>query len=317
MVRSRVAFVATFLLSLCFDGFVLALEPKPFVQSGQRIVFLGDSNTFRGEYIALLETWLRQHHPEGQWTLINLGLPSETASGLSEPAHSYPRPCIHTRLEAALEKSKPDVAVLCYGTNDGIYYPFSEERFTAYREGITKLITACRRAKAKIVLMTPPPFDPEPMRKSGQLKPAGEKEYAWSSPYEGYDQVMAKYTQWVLSQSDAADIVVDIRTPMLASEKPKGREGSVPTMLPDSIHYNLEGHRIVALKLWAAWGLAPTNPADGQSEQLFSIVSRRQQILRDAWLTHVGHKRPGMTAGLPLDEAETMADEILKASGVR
>jgi hypothetical protein len=31
-------------------------------------------------------------------------------------------------------------------------------------------------------------------------------------------------------------------------------------------------------------------------------------LLKDAWLTAVGHKRPGMAAGLPLQEAERQAD---------
>ena len=106
--------------------------------AAERILFLGDSITHAGDYISLVETQLRLHGHNG--TLINLGLPSETCSGLSEPEHPFPRPNVHSRIDAALKKTQPDVVVACYGMNDGIYYPFSEERFAAYQAGIQQII---------------------------------------------------------------------------------------------------------------------------------------------------------------------------------
>ena len=43
-----------------------------------------------------------------------------------------------------------------------------------------------------------------------------------------------------------------------------------------------------------------------------SLVAERQRLLKDAWLTAVGHKRPGMNPGLPLEEAEQKAAGIDK-----
>lgn len=34
--------------------------------------------------------------------------------------------------------------------------------------------------------------------------------------------------------------------------------------------------------------------------------------MKDAWLTHKGHKRPGMQIGLPINEAELESEEIYK-----
>src|SRR5207245_9870562 len=99
------------------------------LQDGQRVVFLGDSNTFAGQYIAYLDAYLYTRFPDKKFELLNLGLPSETVSGLSEPDHPYPRPCIFERLDRILEKTKPDIVVACYGMNDGIYHPFSVQRF--------------------------------------------------------------------------------------------------------------------------------------------------------------------------------------------
>ena len=44
--------------------------------------------------------------------------------------------------------------------------------------------------------------------------------------------------------------------------------------------------------------------------EVLELVRRRQRLLKDAWLTETGHKRPGMTPGLPLDEATRRAGEI-------
>ena len=39
-------------------------------------------------------------------------------------------------------------------------------------------------------------------------------------------------------------------------------------------------------------------------------MAERQRSLKDAWLTTIGHNRPGMNAGLPLDDAQRKAGEI-------
>ncbi|MGO4271421.1 SGNH/GDSL hydrolase family protein, partial [Paenibacillus sp. TAF58] len=86
---------------------------------GKRIVFLGDSITDEGTYITYLDSYFEQHMPEIPITFINLGISSETASGLTEADHPFPRPCIHDRLARALQESKPDWVVVGYGMNDG------------------------------------------------------------------------------------------------------------------------------------------------------------------------------------------------------
>ena len=89
---------------------------------------------------------MRRAHPGSRFDFINVGLPSETASGLSEPDHPYPRPTVHERLDRILAKTKPDVVFACYGMNDGIYYPFSKERFKKYDEGLNVLIDKVKKA---------------------------------------------------------------------------------------------------------------------------------------------------------------------------
>ena len=78
----------------------------------KRVVWLGDSITYSGEWGEWVETWVRLRFPNSDIQFINLGLPSETASGLSEAGHAggaFPRPDIHERLGRLLEKVKPDL----------------------------------------------------------------------------------------------------------------------------------------------------------------------------------------------------------------
>ena len=42
------------------------------------------------------------------------------------------------------------------------------------------------------------------------------------------------------------------------------------------------------------------------------LVQEKQRMMKDAWLTDTGHKRPGMNKGLPLAEAQAKAAELDK-----
>lgn len=295
---------------------VLVLAAAASVSSGQqaallapdqRIVFLGDSNTFAGHYIAFLEASLRTGSPEKRFELINLGLPSETASGLSEPEHPFPRPTVHERLERTLDKTKPAVVFACYGMNDGIYYPFSEDHFTAYKEGINKLIDKVKGAGAKLVLITPPPLDPLPLRNRGKLRPAGSDKYAWFAIYENYDkEVLARYADWIMQQGPRVDLVIDIRTPMLKHTEQRRADKADYTMANDGIHFDEDGHRLAASAILAACGLAKQQ----LGAEFVKLVQQRQTLLRDAWLSQVGHKRPGVKAGLSMSDAKAKAAEL-------
>ncbi|NOY43627.1 MAG: SGNH/GDSL hydrolase family protein [Planctomycetes bacterium] len=282
-------------------------EPPGFLKSAERIVFLGDSITYAGHYVSQLETQFRLRRSGRSPEMINLGLPSETCSGLSEPDHPYPRPNIHERLQRALDKTKPDVVVACYGMNDGIYYPFSKQRFATYQDGINRLIKTVRASDARIILLTPPAFDPLPQLKQGKLQPVDAEKYAWFSIYEGYDEVMERYAKWIMQQANQVDMVIDLHTPMNAYLKKRRTADPDFTFSPDGIHANEEGHQVISAAILSAWGMGePHQPPP----TMLALVENRQRLLRDAWLSHVRHLRPDVQAGLPLEEAKRKAKEI-------
>ncbi|HSH93785.1 MAG TPA: SGNH/GDSL hydrolase family protein, partial [Roseimicrobium sp.] len=178
-----------------------------------RMTFLGDSITYSGQYVEYTETMLRTRFPEKKWDIIDIGLPSETVSGLSEPGHAggkFPRPDLHERLDRVLAKSKPDWVFACYGMNDGIYYPLEAVRMAAHITGIQKLRDEVQAVGAKMVHLTPPTFDPVPIK--GKTLPAGLDRY--EQPYEGYDSVLTAYSEWLVSQRKSGWSVVDVHGPM-------------------------------------------------------------------------------------------------------
>ena len=87
---------------------------KALMDGVKRVVFLGDSITYAGAYVEVLEAAFRVEDPARAVEFINIGLPSETVSGLSEPGHAggaFPRPTVHERLDRILAKAKPDLIV--------------------------------------------------------------------------------------------------------------------------------------------------------------------------------------------------------------
>lgn len=274
----------------------------------KRILILGDSITWAGGYVDRFEAFLLREYPQRSFEVINLGLPSETVSGLSEPNHAggaFPRPCLHDRLDAALRKTKPDLILACYGMNDGIMLPFDEGRFKDFQKGMEKLHDKATRARVEIVHITPPVYD---AKEQGPITATG------------YEDVLQRYSQWLLDRRKDGWKVIDLHTPMVAAINEKRKTQPGFTFAGDRVHPNAAGHDVmaaaviegfdpVAAKDFLAWVESPaasTPPA----QAFFKTITQRRQLLQNAWLTEVGHKRPGIAKGLPLDQAEKQAKDL-------
>jgi lysophospholipase L1-like esterase len=307
---------------LCLGGAFAASENSPQgnrrttlkpLRGVTRILFLGDSITYAGGYVDALDAYLFLHDPDQHYELLNIGLPSETVSGLTEPNHAggaFLRPDLHERLERALAKTKPDLVVACYGMNDGIYYPFDAARFAKYQAGITHLREQVQKAGARLWLLTPPPFDPYPIW--AQTLPSGQAEYPSGKPFAGYDDVLSRYARWLLSQKRKGWNVINIHGPLNAVLRERRRSQPEFAFAGDGVHLNVLGQRLIAREILRAWGApsetlpAPESPAAPESE-IAALVHERQRLLTDAYLTEVGHKRPGMPVGVPVAEAQKRA----------
>ena len=300
-------------------GEALPTEAARMIRSAPRIVVLGDSITYSGEWVEFLEAGIRQIYPSSHPEILNLGLPSETASGLSEEGHAggaFPRPDVHERLARVLSRLKPDLILACYGMNDGIYFPLEESRFAKFRDGMRRLHEAAAHEGVRVIHLTPPVFDSQPLK--GRTLPAGLK--AYPQPFEGYDEVLSAYSQWLVAQRLNGWQVVDVHGPMREFLNAQRSQNPAFTLSGDGVHANRQGHWLMAREALRAMGAQGAwmefatpdellrlsqNPGD-----LWALIQRRQRLLKDAALTYAGHQRPGMAAGKPWEEAQSEAREI-------
>ncbi len=150
-----------------------------------------------------------------------------------------------------LARTKPDLVVLCYGMNDGIYYPFSEERFKKYQEEMRDVIDRVTKAGAKVVVVTPPPFDPLPVK--DKLAPKTADKFSWVKPYEGYDDVLQRYSDWLLTLRDKGVVVADAHDAVNRHLAEVRKSDPKYTLSGDGVHVNPTGHGLIAQAILQAW----------------------------------------------------------------
>ena len=272
---------------------VLSADPIP---NAKRVLVLGDSITAAGKYTTYLDGYYATRYPDLAIEFINLGLPSETISGLSEPSHPWPRPNVHERLERALDELKPDVVIACYGMNDGIYAPFSEERFTAYRKGVDTLADRCKARGIPLILLTPPPFDPEPIR--AKLKGDGATDYGWMTPYANYqEKVLARYSDWVRNRVEKGVTTIDIQRPISEYVEAQRTRFKHPEyrLADDGVHMNADGHWLITVVVLDALKAPPGGTAIIDARSLRADAGDVKEIRAEA-----GGVRFSWTTKLPL-----------------
>ncbi len=300
-----------------------------FLKDGQRVVFLGDSITQGGTYVEYVEAYLLTSYPAKKFDVIKLGLSSETVCGLTEPDHPYPRPNVHDRVDSALQKTKPNVVVINYGMNDGIYHPFSKERFQAYQEGIRKLIAKIKEAGAVPVALTPSMFDVLP--KGSAAVDINAKQFGYKTPYKEYDSVLEAYGKWLMSLRKEGLMVIDAHKPMLDYTRKQRKTDPNFTLAKDGVHPGPLGHWIMAESILKAWGAPKAKLAafkqavdSGKSPEapVFAQIQEKWKLMGPAWLYRVGHKRNPKPVDFEAAQAQAVdiekkVREIAKQPAVR
>lgn len=296
--------------ALCFAVAALAINP-PVAAAEARlpdnvrtVLFLGDSITHAGWYVNDIETYFVTRRLAPRVAFINAGVSSETVSGLSEEGHAngqFPRPDLRTRLSRTLELIKPDLVFACYGMNDGIYLPLDETRFARFRDGIERLHATVEKSGARIIHLTPPIYDEARGRK------------------EGYAAVLDRYSDWLLEQRAQGWQVIDIHAALQRATDARRKADPNFTFNKDGVHPDQAGHWVMAQAVLAGLGADTIGGHDSsramaasqpRGEEIAALVAQRQSIVKLAWLSAVGHTRPGIKPGLPLPEAKVKTDAL-------
>lgn len=279
----------------------LFLFPLLVQAAAPRVILLGDSITYDGRWTTGVESALRGTPEFEKAEIVNVGLPSETASGLSEEGHAggkFPRPCVHERLARVLDGLKPTLVIACYGMNDGIMQPPDAARMEAYEKGMTKFKDEVQKAGARIIFLTPPLYQAD--------KPSADPKH--------YDKVLDGFAAWLVSKREGGWEVVDIRPSLRESVAKMKAANPAFVFAADGVHPGDEGHRFIARAacdgLWPLLRL-PGEPlvADGKS---FVLLKEAQDLLKLAWLTETKHLRPGIPAGDKVEVAKERAGKLLE-----
>ena len=262
--------------------------------AGRKVLWLGDSITQAGDYVADVQYYLEKQYPAVHFDFVSIGLASETVSCLTEKDHPFPRPCLKDRLQRALDLTHPQMIVACYGMNDGIYHPQSPERMAAFQKGIQELIAAARARTAEVILLTPPPFDPAPLTTT---RPASAPDFSYLAPYEKYDDVLADYAIWEKTLVSPDVHVIDLHTPVDAYLA-KQRAGDPKfSFTKDGIHPDATGHLLMARTILKDLKInVPQDPLDSevariQGDPLYVLIKDYRTRRSQAWLDYIGYTR--------------------------
>ena len=158
-------------------------------------------------------------------------------------------------------------------------------------------LDAIINAQAETVHLTPPLYGGPP----GKPGPAGPVDY---------DAVLTAYSEWLVSKRADGWLVIDVHGPMKRALEERRKKDPTFSFAADAVHPGDEGHWEIARAVIAGLGddAAATNPDLPEVLGAFlPDVTKRMQLLRDAYLAAAGHLRPGMKPGLPLPEAEAQA----------
>ncbi len=246
-----------------------------------RILFLGESITDMGMYVSYVQAYLDMFQPGSGLMLYNLGLSDETVCGLTEPGYAFPRPDLNDRLDRAMLSVEPRWVFLMYGMNDGIYHPFSEDRFRAYREGLQKVIDRLHEYGVGIVVMTPPPFE-------AQVRPEGLQgddaaAFSFDNASVHYDDVLKRYSRFILEEiAPQVEKVIDIHT-----------ELSGGAYTEDRVHPGWAGHYRIARAILREFFHVCVERLDQViPQELMDWIYKRDQLLHQFYLEAVGHTNP-------------------------
>ncbi|MDQ1151734.1 hypothetical protein QE382_003718 [Sphingobacterium zeae] len=185
-------------------------------------------------------------------------------------------------------------------------YHLIRARFEAYKNGIIHLQKRLADQGVKrIIWMTPPVHDDPQLR------------------LNGYNTVLDRYAQWLFSYAKKQSWeIIDLHFPMRRYLETGIKKDPQFRLAADGVHPGELGHWLITREI--VKHLMPNFPIEStwddnlrdkpKLRQLYTLVLKRQTIMKDTWLTFTGHKRPGLSKGIPLEDArktyDTMQEEI-------
>lgn len=211
--------------------FAVPVCGEQFIRPNDRVVFLGDSITAQRLYTKYVEDYFTSTHPAMKVTFMNAGVGGDRSSAAVN------------RVRKDVIEQKPTVVTICFGMNDAAYRRTVDMKgLKTFKDGLSELISAIRsQTNARVVLLTTTCVD--------------DKGHDW---LKGYNITLTRFiaeTKKIAAKEGVP--VIDLYHPMRAALANGQRTDATFTLIPDGVHPNEAGHRIMARTILQAWGETP------------------------------------------------------------
>lgn len=195
-----------------------------FLQPNDKILFLGDSITYRGNFTNMVQDHLTKRYPTAGFTFYNAGGPGDAGQQ------------VLARMSAVLAQN-PTVVLLCLGMNDAYNLGAYQTDFPYY---MNQIVTTLQGAGIRVALLTPGIVDLT----------------APNSMAADYPTRLRWEADWVLTYAASKSLpVYDINAEMAAANTAMKAALSGSCMIPDGVHPDPAGGWIMGLGALKALGV--------------------------------------------------------------
>ena len=261
---TRAAFAALAMFSFNARGEEAAQDKTFEFKNEDDVILLGSTVIEREQRYGYFESWLQLAQPDKKITVRNLGWSGDTVFGHARSYFGPPEEGIQ-RLTAHLEMLKPDVVILCYGSE------LAHERLgglPAFLTGYRALLDLIREKSpgVRLIIASPPPLE--------NLAPPLPDQTEPNKNLASLRDALAKFAH---SQNV---FFVDWFGAMGGVPKP-GR--AAKPLTENGIHYTQEGYQKLAAKLIAGLGVKVPDVSPTAIEPLRKAIVAKDTLFFDRW----------------------------------
>lgn len=232
------------LLLLCITQPILAEAPR--FETGERVLFFGDSIFHGGQVHADVLLFYATRYPDQPISMVNAGVAGDMTQ------HAV------RRIAWDVEAYHPTTVVMMFGMNDVGRWLYGEgndspavlqqrsNMMQAHENGLDQLLDDLKAMDAKVILCTPTPYDQTSTSQQGNAV--------------GVDDALARVADHARKVAKARDLgLVDFHRPMnRVTRAQQGKDPAFTMMDSARIHPTALGHQLMTYILLREQGVSPT-----------------------------------------------------------
>lgn len=203
-----------------------ALELPDGFETGDSVVFIGDSITMQHLFTQYIELYFYTRYPESGLRFFNAGVFGDRATSVLD------------RWDGDIERFEPDVAFVLLGMNDGRYRPFDHEFFHVYATDMREIVFRLEeRHDARIILLGPTHYDYPTLPELKKRRTERQQ----------YNDALIEYGNFCRALATEKELPFrDLNTPMREVIERERASNPDFALTLDGVHPTPVGHALVA-----------------------------------------------------------------------